>query len=117
MTRPPTYTTERLKFEKWLKSTRGLTTKSAHDCWSRCKRIDTEITDSICDAVSNQSNFRQLITDIHEYSLRTAKSLESAYSLCGTLRNAAKRYAEFKNPAVVESYKLNRIYSNYDDLR
>jgi hypothetical protein len=104
---------ERNDFECYLIDTYGYSKKVAKDCMSRCKRIETHISSDLSKSVSNVKEFENLIIQIQQYSSSICDQKESAYSLTGSLRAAAKKYALYLFPQKAASSPTAHGKSTY----
>lgn len=104
---------ERYEFEEYLMSTFNYSRKAAKDCASRCKRIERNITSDLSSAVSDAVKFERLISQIQGYAITVRENKKSAYSLAGTLRAAAKKYACYLHPERAISYPTAHGKSKY----
>lgn len=104
---------ERYEFEKYLMSTFNYSKKAAKDCASRCKRIERDIASDLSSAVSDVVKFERLISQIQSYAITVRDNKKSAYSLAGSLRAAAKKYACYLYPERAVSYPAAHGKSKY----
>jgi hypothetical protein len=95
----------RKEFEAWLTEQMSYSRVSAKDCCSRCKRIEKVLGIDLEFAVSSAREYEKLSDAINQYSIEISKTKESAYTLSGTLRRAAKCFAMYKTPSLAKDYK------------
>lgn len=93
-----------LDFDHWLQQTAGYSKKASRDCISRCKRIETDLLVTLSKAVSSQEKFDILMNDIQIYAKEKSTTKKAAYTLAGTLRAAARKYAHYKYPEKSDKY-------------
>jgi hypothetical protein len=104
---------ERNNFELYLLETFDYSKKAAKDCASRCKRIESNLSIDLSKAVSNTEEFENLSNEIQLYAVSISKGKESAYSITGTLRSAAKKYALYLYPEKAKKYPTAHGKSKY----
>lgn len=104
---------ERNDFECYLIDTCGYSKKAAKDYVSRCRRIETHVSSDLSKSVSNEQEFETLIIQIQQYSSSVCAQKESAYSLTGTLRAAARKYALYLFPQKASNYPTAHGRSTY----
>ena len=107
------YEKNKRNFESWLISTHNYSKKVAKDHVSRCKRIEKNITSDLSKSVFDENNFVILMKAIQEYSVSSTSTKESAYTLSGTLRAAAKKYALYLYPEKAKNYPAAHGKSHY----
>jgi hypothetical protein len=95
---------ERDDFEFYLLDTCNYSKKVAIDCLSRCRRIETHITNDLSESVSSEQEFNNLIIQIQQYSSSKCEQKKSEYTLAGSLRAAAKKYALYLFPQKALNY-------------
>ena len=100
-------------FESYLISTYNYSKKVAKDYVSRCKRIEQYITSDLSKSVCEEKSFVILLNDIQAYSVLSTSTKESAYTLSGSLRAAAKKYALYLCPEKAKNYPTAHGKSHY----
>lgn len=90
-------------FRTWLVTDKGLSIKVSRDIQCRCKRLDSEILESIDFAVSSPEFYLQALKDIRSYAIANNRNKSSQYAMTSTLRAALRKYCEYCNP---ESFSL-----------
>lgn len=96
---------DRAEFREWLKANYSYSAKTAKDFSSRCTRIMNNISPDLCDAVSSEKKFYQLMIDIRKYAKKCSTSINTTYSITGNLRSAARKYALYKFPSRAKKYR------------
>jgi hypothetical protein len=91
-------------FITWLRQEKKIGTKVSKDYYYRCHRIERNIVKNIEKYLSNEKDFIDLITKIHEYGTSVAITKKKSYVLVGTLRSAVKKYGEYKYPEMTDFY-------------
>lgn len=104
---------ERKNFELYLSEHFNYSIKTAKDCASRCKRIENNLSTDLSKAVSNIEEFESLLNEIQLYAVSISKSRRPAYSITGTLRAAAKKYALYLYPDKAKKYPTAHGKSKY----
>lgn len=90
-------------FRDWLVNEKGLSVKVSRDIQSRCKRLDTEVLESIDFAISSPEFYLQALKNIRSYAIANNGSKSTQYAMTSTLRAALRKYCEYRNP---ESFNL-----------
>jgi len=104
---------ERHDFESYLIKTFNYSNKVAKDCASRCKRIENHVTSDLSNSVSNIDEFENLIIKIQLYATTVCKNKKTAYTLTGSLRAAARKYAFYLYPCEAIDYPSAHGKSKY----
>ena len=86
-------------FLSWLMQERSISERAARDCFSRCKRVESELNLDLSIDISTVSTYAETMLSIREYAYNLPASNKVAtQNLAGGLRGAVKKYAEFKFP-------------------
>lgn len=88
------------EFKSWLTGTKHLGQRPARDTISRCRRIERELECELHLQLSSVEGYFELMQKIDVYASRFATSDDSAKSIRGALRAAARKFGEFKHPDI-----------------
>lgn len=80
-------------FRKWLVSSARISKTSAKDCISRCRRVEKELKIELFEAVSDVTEYVQLIKKVKRISFTA------------DLRAACRKYADYKFPTKSKHYQ------------
>jgi hypothetical protein len=100
-------------FNTWLISN-GISIRAASNYISRCKRIEENL--GICLLIETRSelSFQKLMKEIQKYADKISPTKESAYALTGSLRLAARKFAQCHYKKKAFSYPSNHGLSRYE---
>ncbi|KJG15289.1 hypothetical protein [Photobacterium angustum] len=91
-------------FKAWLMDEKGLSKKVASDIVSRCKRLDSDILESIDDSINSIDNYLLALSIIKKYAMQNSVSIKGQYALSSSLRSAMRKYCEFRKPSEINRY-------------
>lgn len=94
------------KFRKWLITSAGVSSKSASDCISRCRRVEKELRIDLKDSVSSVDRYKLLMKKVKGYTESRSDSYRSKYAFTATLHAACRKYAYFQFPARRREYSI-----------
>ena len=92
-------------FKAWLTSKKGYSSRAKSDCLARCRRIERELDIDLSDFFQSAESFSLLMANIKQYAKDVSENSSSQYTLTGTLRNAARKYALFSNPKLKGTFE------------
>ena len=100
------------EFRAWLVAS-GVSDRVAGNYISRCRRIESNLKINLCSEVETEESFKSLMLEIQKYADSNSKTLGAAYTLTGSLRLSARKFAEFWLGKKAEKFPMCHGTSKY----
>jgi hypothetical protein len=97
---------------KWLVQN-GLSPRVARDQVSRCRRIEEALSISLVKQTANEAAFRQLMIALQKYSVSVSEDIPQARTLTGSLRLAARKFANYQHGEKAALYPASHKLTSY----
>lgn len=81
-------------FCRWLVA-HGVSSRVAGNYASRCRRVEHNLNVCLCAETATEKRFTDLMAGIQAYANASSQTKESAYALTGSLRLAARKFAQY----------------------
>lgn len=99
-------------FCHWLVAN-GVSSRVAGNYASRCRRVEYNLNVCLCKETATEERFTDLMVGIQKYAYSSSKSKESAYALTGSLRLAARKFAQYWAGKKALEYPSSHGLSHY----